>query len=192
MRALFEASSDTERDVLVAQGIQGVPAAGDPCFMSQCRQSSYLVTPESNPVALTVKFSQASGTSTALNGGSPWGIILNTDVTARTAANTANGVNQIVTTSSKGGWMMYHVITSAGSGGKHATIKVQDCDTAGGTYADIVSSGVIDTAAGISGAVALAVTATVRQYVRWQVVFGTGGDELTSITFVLGFARNLV
>jgi hypothetical protein len=141
---------------------------------------------------LTVKFSGASGTSTALYGGKPWGILLEPGVTARTSANTANGIDQTVVTSSKGGWMMYHVLANAGSGGKHATIKVQDCDTAGGVYADILTTGVIDTAAGTSGAVAMAVTGTVRQFVRWQVVFGTGGDELTSITFVLGFARNLV
>lgn len=87
--------------------------------------------------------------------------------------------------------MMYHITASAGSGGKHATIKVQDSDVnTSGDFDDLLTSGVIDTAAGTSGVVALSPTATVRQYVRWQVVFGTGGDELTSITFVLGFARN--
>jgi len=195
IRARLE-TSDAEREVLVAQGIQAVSAAGDPCFMSQCRQNSYLASPSDTPVALTVNFGSASGTSTALNGGKPWGILLNAN-TARTSANTANGIDQVVTTSSKGGWMMYHVTTSAGNGDIRATIKVQDCDTAGGTYADIVTSGVINTgssgaAVPCSGAVALAPTATVRQFVRWQVVFSVvGGHECTSITFVLGFSRNL-
>jgi len=197
MRALFEASSDTEREVLWAQGIQAAPAAGDPCFMSQCRQSSYLLTPESNPTALTVKFSGASGTSTALYGGTPWGILLNAN-TARTAVNSSTGIDQVVTTSAKGGWMMYHVTTSVGSGNISCTIKVQDSDTnVDGDFDDLLTSGVISTgssgvAVPCSGVVALAPTATVRQFVRWQIVLGTDANACTSITFVLGFARNLV
>jgi hypothetical protein len=93
--------------------------------------------------------------------------------------------------------MMYHVTTSAGSGGIHVTLKVQDSDTnVDGDFDDLLSTGVIDTGAvgasvPCSGVVALAPTATVRQFVRWQIVMGTGGDECTSATFVLGFARNL-
>ena len=81
--------------------------------------------------------------------------------------------------------MVYHVTPS--SGGAHtATIKVQDSDTdVSLDYDDLVgaTTGVITVTAGVNGLVAISPTATVRQFVRWQIVLGTA----TSVTFVLSW-----
>jgi hypothetical protein len=185
----------TQRNVLVAQGIRAVPAIGDPTFCGQFQQDDYIVGPGETPVIATIKFSPTSGvdmgaTTSLKNYNQPWGILLHTNVAA-TAAYTGTGINN-GDDSHLGGYMMYQVTTAAGAGYMTATIKVQDStEEVNGSYGDLLSSGVIncgtggDTAVPISGVVALAATATVKQFVRWQILLGTA----TSVTFVLSFVR---
>jgi hypothetical protein len=73
------------------------------------------------------------------------------------------------------------------AGNGTATIKIQDATTAGGAYADItnLTTGVIDCSNPTAGQIAIAKSATIRQYLRWQIVLGTA----TSVTFALAFIR---
>ncbi len=80
--------------------------------------------------------------------------------------------------------MMYQVLAGNGT----ATLKVQDAATnTNPSFADLTgaTTGVITCAAGVHGFVQLGVTATVRQFLRWQIVWGGA----TSVSFALGFMR---
>ena len=181
-----------QRTLMVAQGIQAAPAKGDPVFAGQFRQSSYQSTPGDTPVALMVKFSPTSSAAATLQYTNPWGVLLHSNG-AELAASTDSGVDQLAE-STWGGYMVYEVLAAAGAGNITATLKVQDSSTANdGDFGDLLSSGVINCGAGgvyvpTFGVVALGVTATVKQFVRWQVVLGTA----TSVTFVLSFHRNYI
>jgi hypothetical protein len=70
------------------------------------------------------------------------------------------------------------------------TLKVQDAATnSNGSFSDLsgATSGSITAAVTPqSGMVALGTTATVRRYLRWQLVFGTA----TTCSFTAAFIRN--
>jgi hypothetical protein len=196
IHALMKAP-DALRNVLVAQGIRAAPAIGDPVFCGQFRQDDYTVGPGETPLIATIKFAPASGdtgaTTSAIKYSKPWGILLHTNVAA-TAAYTSTGIDNGEDTH-KGGYMMYQVTTAAGAGYMTAAIIVQDStEEVNGSYGTLLSSGTIncgtggDTAVPISGVVALAPTATIKQFVRWQITLTTA----TSVTFVLAFVRNYV
>lgn len=176
-------SAAVKRTLLIAQGIRAAPADNDPCFGGQFLQNDYKVGPSADLVAATIAFGQTHATCSNPLYAQPWGVLLHA-LAARTAANTAVGFDQSAATA-KGGFMIYQVTAGNGT----ATIKVQDAATnADASFADLISSGVITCAAGVSGVVALSPTATVRQYVRWQLALGTA----TSVTFALAFMRNYI
>jgi len=120
-----------------------------------------------------------------LNYARPWGVLLHA-LAAETAANTAAGLDQAAGTT-KGGYMMYHITAAAGTGAKTGAIKVQHSTTTNddAEFSDLLSSGTLNCAAGLSGVVALAKTATVGRYIRFQTSFTLA----TSITYALAFVR---
>ena len=176
---------------MYAIGIAADPAQGDPAFIGQFRQSDYIADPAATPNALTMKFSATAGDATTLAYDQPWGVLLHAN-TASTTDNTAVGVDLVALgfgtsdSSTDGGYMMYQVTAGAAAGGT-AAIKVQHGSTnEDADFTDLLSSGVIDVGtAPVSGVVALAKTAAVKQFVRWKVAFGTA----TSVTFLLAFVR---
>lgn len=186
---LLKTPASGNKNVMVAVGIQAVPAQGDPAYCGQFRQNDYLTTPGDTPVAATVKFSPNSATSTSMIYANPWGVLLHAN-SAETGANSAVGVDNYPLSSdgtSDGGWMLYEVTAGAAAGGT-ANIKVQHADTnENADFADLLATGLIDVGtAPVSGAVALASGTAVKRYVRWQVALGTA----TSVTFALAFMRN--
>jgi hypothetical protein len=124
-----------------------------------------------------------------LNYANPWGVLLH-DNSNSTAAYAGLGVdNPTAGATTKGGWMMYQVLSAAGAGSMTATLKVQDATTNEDIeFGDLLSSGVINCLTPISGVVALATTATIKRYVRWQLTLGTA----TEVTFVLAFMRGYI
>lgn len=170
-----------ERNVMIPVGIRTAPVDNDPVFVGQFRQSGYYGDPDNNPVYASIPFSASeSATGTGLVYARPWGTLLLAKA-AKTAANTATGLDQMAATA-LGGYMMYQVFAGNGT----ATIKVQDAAVnADGSFADLLSSGSINCATPQSGIVALSKTATVRRYIRWQIALGTA----TSVTFALAFVR---
>jgi hypothetical protein len=180
-----------QRTVMIAQGIQAAPVAGDPVFAGQFQQLGYSGKPDDNPVTASVPFGNTSTIADNLAYAQPWGTLLHANG-AETGVNSANGYGGGGQTT-KGGFMVYHVLAAAGSGNITATFKTQNSATAGGAYTDLLSTGVINCGSGgvyvpVYGIVALANPATVESYTRWQVVFGTA----TSVTFVLSFHRNYI
>ena len=177
-----------KRNVMIAAGIQAEPAMGDPVFCGQFTQLGYYAAPDQNPVYASIPFGgMNNGLAVGMTSyAEPWGRILHAK-SAVTGANSSAGLDGLAATAF-GGYMMYHVFAAAGTGNMTATIKVQDSvDQTDGNFGDLLSSGVINCInGGMSGVVALAKTAAVKRYTRFQIALGTA----TSVTFALGFFRN--
>ena len=176
-------SPPVKRAVMVPIGIQAVPAQGDPVFCGQFQQGDYMTDPGATPSALTIKFSPSAADSATLAYSDPWGILLHAN-SYTSDLNTADGIDCGAATTN-GGYMMYQVFAASGAG-HTADIIVEDAAVAGGPYATLVNTTTIDVGtAPIAGIVPLATIATVRQFIRWQVAWGTA----TNITFALAFVR---
>jgi len=179
------ASAGTQTiNYMVAIGSNAAPVAGDSVFAWKFEQSSYSVEAGSGFVAVTVPFGGVSYAST-LTYKRPWGVLL-APMAARTAANTAIGIDDIGAASALGGIFVYHAQTSNGT----FTLTAQDATTnADGSFAAITgaTSGSIDASVTPkSGMIALSTTATVRRYLRFQLALGTA----TTVTFASAFIRN--
>lgn len=181
------AAQSQKRNIMIAVGIQSAPVNNDPAFVGQFLQTNYETGPSDNPVTATISFANSSAAAAvgSLNYGRPWGVLLHS-LSAETAANTAVGLNQGAGTA-LGGYMMYHITAAAGTGAKTGAIKVQHSTTTNldGSFSDLLSSGTLNCAAGLSGVVALAKGATVGRYIRFQTAFTLA----TSITYTLAFVR---
>lgn len=186
LHALAQPNAGVARNVLVPIGIRAAPAMGDPCFGGVFLQKAYQELDESGALVATIPFSGWAQTISQLYG-SPHGVLLHPN-TAETGVNSSVGTdNPTGGATAKGGYFMYQVLTSSNPA-HTATIKVQDAATnADGSFADLsgATSGVITVTAGVSGIIFLGATATVRQFLRWQIVLGTA----TSVTFVSAFFR---
>lgn len=172
----------TGKVVTVALGIRAVPAAGDPVFHGQFQLNSYQALESGGAITVTAPFGGYDETA-IIRHTNPWGLLLHAN-SAVTAVNDQAGIDGGAA-STGGGYMVYHVLAGDGT----ATIKVQDAAVNNdGGFADLsdATTGVIDCSARSSGIVALAIGATVRQYLRWQIVLGTAD----TVTFVLSFTRN--
>jgi len=172
-----------QRTVMAVIGINAAPAQGDPAYCAMLEQKDYQLEPNAAGVYVNVAFDKTSSAATSLLYANPWGWLLHAKG-AETAVNTAVGIDDNGGASAYGGYMMYQVFAGNGT----ATIKVQDAATnSNGSFADLsgATSGSIDCSTPKHGVVALSRTATVRQYLRWQIVLGTA----TTVTFALAFVR---
>jgi len=172
----------TPATVMVAQGIRAEPANGDPMFTGYCEIKNYKAEEDGGAAVVTMEFDQFSTTG-LINYARPWGFIAHAKG-AETAANTAVGIDDNGAASALGGYMVYQVFAGDGT----ATLKIQDAATnTNPSFADLsgCTTGSIDCSSVKHGLVAIGVTATVRQYIRWQIVLGTA----TTVTFALGFVR---
>jgi hypothetical protein len=171
------------RIVTLAMGSKANPAQGDPVFTGQYMQKELLTTTDTaSAVAFSASFTGWAAEGTTLLYSKPWGWLLHAK-SAETAVNSAIGIDDtaVAASTTRGGYMVYHLISSNGS----VTLKVQDAAVNNnGSFADLVTSGVL-AASPASGIVALAPTATVRQFLRWQMVLGTA----TTATFIISFVR---
>lgn len=172
-----------KRNVMIPIGIRAAPAQGDPVFCGQFQQDDYITDPGATPSALTIKFAPSAGDATTKAYSNPWGILLHENAYT-SDLNAANGIDCGGATTD-GGYMMYQVFAASGAG-HTADIVVEDAAAAGGPYATLVNTTVVDVGtAPIAGIVPLATTADVRQYLRWQVAWGSA----TNVTFALAFIR---
>lgn len=173
------------RDVMIPIGANAAPAQGDPFFAWEFEQTSYMLEQGAGFVGVNVPMGGASFDS-SLTYKKPWGVMLHAKA-AETAVNTAVGVDGGAS-SALGGIFVYHIFSSNGT----VTIKAQDAATnTNPSFSDLsgATSGSVDaTSAPKHGMIALSTTATVRQYTRWQLVFGTA----TTVTFACGLIRNTI
>lgn len=176
-------ASDVIRQMMVAIGDRAEPAAGVPVFAGAFRQNKYQAVGE-GAVAATVEYAGWDVNASSLLYSNPWGYLLHADA-AETAVNTAIGIDDYGAATSFGGVMAYQSFAGNGT----ATLKVQDAATnTNPSFADLsgATTGSLDFSNPAAGIVAIGTTATVRRYLRWQIVFGTA----TTVTFALAFLRN--
>lgn len=167
------------RTLMVPVGIKAAPAVGDPTFCGVYEQKDYMME-GTETVFATVNFGNWDGAS-RISYQKPWGVLTHAKG-AETGANSANGgVNNGAATTA-GGYLVYQVFAGDGT----ATLSIDDSanDT---VYAALsgATSGSIDCSTPKYGVVALSTTATVRQYLRWQLALGTA----STVTFATAFVR---
>lgn len=179
------ATAGAMRTIVVARGIRAAPAVGDPAFCGQFVHKGYQPDGSSGAAYATLPFSGAAVNAAHLQYGS-WGVLLHENVIrlAATGVNTGSGVdNPAAKQTTHGGFFIYEVLAGNGT----ATLSVDDSASVGSGFSALsgATSGSITCAAGVSDVVALSPTATVRQFLRWQIAFGNA----TTVTFVSCFVR---
>lgn len=175
------------RTVTYAFGDRAAPIAGVPVFAGQFEQMNYNAAEDGGAITATIDF---KGTARGVHSlyFNPFGVLLH-PMSAETAVNTAIGVDDtgIASSTLRGGYLVYHVNAFATAGS--FTVKVQDAATnTNPSFADLsgATTGSLSTATiPCHGAIAIGNSATVRQFLRWQIVLTT----TTSLTFALSFVR---
>lgn len=173
--------SQAARTVMLPIGIRGTPANGDPVFCGVFMQKDFMheISPDSI-ATLSAPFSGWAVDAATLLYNKPWGVLVHAKG-VETAVNSSSGIDDRGAQTTAGGFMCYQFFTSNGT----ATLKVQD-SADNSAFADLVSAGSLDASTTPKhGIVALGTTATVRRYLRWQIVLGTA----TTVTFALSFVR---
>lgn len=168
------------RIVMIPVGIQAAPASGDVVFMGQFIQTGYQAEDADGPLYAQIPFGLWD-VNNLIAYEQPWGHLVHAKG-AETGANAgANDVDGAAATA-LGGWLMYHVFAGNGT----ATISIDDsANDAAWTALAGATTGSINCSVVQKGIVALGKTATVRRYLRWQLVLGTA----TTVTFALAFVR---
>ena len=183
IHALANTAAGTTRYLMHSRGVKAVPTIGDDAFCFIGGQSAYKMTEQdyTNTVSMTFSHDATLG----LNYYTPFGVLLHT-LTSETGANSATVSSDAGAGTTKGGWLMYQIYSITGAG--TITISIDD-STDGTTFGALsgATSGAIATAsAPTSGIVQLATTATVKQFLRWQMA---KGGSASACTFALAFMR---
>jgi hypothetical protein len=173
----------TDRQIMVPVGISAAPALGDPVFCGKFRQNSYSGAEAGGAVMANAKLGGWIDTYSK-SYDIPWGWMLlpYTD----TGVNAANGIQKGGCT---GGWFAYQLFDFTGAG--TVTVSLQDSAAEGGVYANVVGgvTGAIDTGdIPVAGAVALARTQAVQDWVRFQVAFG---GATTAVVMAFAWMPNI-
>ena len=179
----LQSAPGLDRTMMIALGFLAPPVMGDPVFSGIFPQLDYMPNTGQVITTVTASFGPQSQESGMLYT-RPWGKLLHA-LGAETGANSAttNVDNGAATT--KGGYLVYQIMDYSGTG--DAEISVDD-SADGSTFTALsgaTSGAIAHTAMPTAGIIQLATTATVRQYLRWQLALNT----LTSVTFALAFVR---
>ena len=166
------------------RGVLGAVAIADDVFCAPMIQSSYYGNAGGGVVTANLTFGHDN--TSGLLYKNPFGALLHTltSETGANSANTPNSDNGGATTF--GGWLQYQIYSITGSG----TVTISVDDSANGTswaaLSGATTSAIATASAPTSGFIQLGVTATVRQYLRWQLAFG---GSASACTFALAFMR---
>jgi hypothetical protein len=178
--AIGVAGNSLARAVMVAIGMRAEPVMGDWAWCAMLRQAGYQAVESGGGAFCNLTFNSTDPVS-ATKYTKPWGNLLHAKG-AETGANSANTNVDNGAATTAGGFLMYQVFAGDGT----ATISIDD--SANGTDWLALSgatTGVTDFSNPVAGIVQLATTATVRQYLRWQLALGTAN----TVTFALAFVR---
>jgi hypothetical protein len=183
-----DANKGSEGTVLIPIGMRAAPAIGDIAFMGQFRQKDFVsAVSKAGEVTISMPFAGWDVTSSSLLYHDPWGLLIHNNA-AETAVNDSNNGFDSGSggTTTLGGYAVFQLF--AYTGGTGPTLKVQHfTSNTPASFADLLSSGVMATA-GTAVLVALANTASVYQFLRWNVVL----NGASSVTFAIGMVRNTV
>ena len=170
-------------NLMVAIGANAAPAANDHVFAWTFEQAAYPVEQGAGFVAVSIPM--VTSYASPLTYKRPWGRLL-APMAARTAVNSAVGIDDLGAASALGGIFVYHLQSSNGT----VTLTAQEADTNSDvSFANITgaTSGAITAAVSPKhGMIALATDAAIKRYLRWQLAFGTA----TTATFAAAFIRN--
>lgn len=178
------------RTLTYAFGDRAAPVQGNPVFAGQFEQLTYQGEQDGAAVIASLTFKAtarptAVGLSQYFN---PFGVLLH-PMGAETAVNSGVGVDDtgIAAATLRGGYLVYHVTAFATAG--NFTVKVQDAAAnVDGSFADLAGATTGSLSTGTipcHGVIPIGNMATVRQFLRWQIVLAT----TTSVTFALSFIR---
>lgn len=183
IHVLANAAAGAKRYLMHMRGGRAVPAIGDDAFCAVMFQQAYMMTEGDNTSTVSMTFTGPDA-SAGMNYGSHWGAVLHA-FGSETGANAANTNHDNGAATTKGGWLMYQIYSITGAG--TATISIDD--SANGTswlaLSGATSGAISNSAAPVAGIVQLGTTATVRQYLRWQLALSSS----TACTFSLAFMR---
>jgi hypothetical protein len=182
LHVLANSAQGVRRNIMHIRGVQAAPAIGDDAFCAPMLQTAYQGgTGDIVTATLTFAHDNTSG----LLYSNPFGAVLHT-LTSETGANSANTNADEGAATTKGGWLMYQILSITGTG----TVTISVDDSANGTSWSALSgattSAIATASAPTSGFVQLGVTATVRRYLRWQLALGGSAN---GCTFALCFMR---
>jgi hypothetical protein len=171
------------RKIMIPVGIQAAPAMGDPVYCAILSQLGYQGVPEAHTVTVSIPFGMPSVATNQVYD-KPWGVLLHAKEAA-TDANTANTNVNNGAASSKGGYLIYHIFSVTGEGTAEISVDDSSNGTTWTALSGATSGSLAHTAMPCAGVVELGATATVKQYLRWQLAL----TDITSLTFALGFVR---
>jgi hypothetical protein len=178
-----DAGKGLGHDISVAIGIQAVPAAGDPVFAGTFDQKAFTAAiDKAGGVTVAMPFGGWNAAAASNAYGNPWGRLQHA-LGAETAANTAIGMDWGAGTA-LGGYAVFHLMSSDNA----VTLAVQHSTTTNvdGSFSNLITSGSLDASSTPKHIlVALAKTATVGQFTRWNISLGSA----TTCTFVCSFVR---
>ena len=183
LHASFAGGEGTIRTLMAAIGEEAEPALGVPVYGGQFIQGEYQTSVDGGAVVATMPFPAWSILADTMLYGNPWSRLLHPKG-AEAAVNSAVGYDGGVGGATAfGGYMLYQLFSSNGT----VNLKTQDAAVnTDPSFADLVATGLFDASASpLFGIVPLSTTATVREFLRWQLVFGTA----TMATFALSFHR---
>ena len=183
---VIASSVATSEVVMIPVGIRAAPVAGDPVFMGEFTQLGYHAVEEGGALFANIPFGEWDVSKLLSHVRSkPWGVLIHAKA-ARTAANTAVGIDDYEAATALGGYMMYQIFAGDGT----ATISMEDAATnTNPNFAALTgaTTGVLDCSAVKKGVLDLTATRDVRRYLRWQLSLGTA----TTVTFAIAFCRTL-
>ena len=178
------AANTANWDIMVPIGMRADPVQGDPVWCGKFPQKSYYSSDDAGAVISTVEFGLWDAAD-LIAYRRPWGTMVHA-LSAATAANTAVGYDDGAgAATAYGGYMMYQITAVAGTG--TATISIDDSanNSTWLALSGATTGAIAHDAMPCAGIIALGTTATVRQYLRWQLAL----DTITSVTFALAFVR---
>lgn len=170
--------------ITVAIGRQAAPTSGDPCFVVNPEILSYQALDVSGGQFVNIALSKRSARGTANPFHEPWGSLLDPGLVAKTAVNSAIGIDDFGAATNFGGYQVAQILAGNGT----ATIKTQHASTnTNPSFSDLAgaTTGVVDCATPKALIAPTARLLTVNQFLRWQIVLGTA----TTVTFALAFVR---
>lgn len=174
------------RTILTACGFGAEPVVGDPAFIGKFQQLDYKGEPGAAGLTTANIVFGSDSPVTDFNYENPWAYLLHPKA-ARTAVNSAAGVDDYEAASAFGLYMVYQIFAVEGTGS--VVIKLEEASTnTDVNFADLTdatSGAIAHTAVPAAGLIQIGKTDAVKQYLRWQIVL-TG---ITSVTFALAFVR---
>jgi len=178
-------STGTSRDIMIPVGIRAAPAAGDPVFCCKSTHNGFQVVEDGGAMTVNGIFGEWD-VSDLVTYPVPWGL-LQEPYTTDTITTTGAALTYPGGIATAGGYMAYQIF--AGGTGTW-TIKITDCSSAGGSYADVEGLTVtVDASVPAAGIVQTTATTTAIDVYTKSVATE---DVAGTLIFALALVRGIV